>query len=74
MSQSVFVFQDGSRIDAPPVFDCKRNDYVMLSGKRYQVMGRLHIVSGLGTVTEIHITETDVTIGLWSYPLAEEIV
>jgi len=69
MAQAVFVFQDGSRIEAPPVFDCKRDDYVRLGGKLYQVMGRMHSVTGDAVVTEIHVAEAEVTIGLWSFQI-----
>ena len=71
MQRAVFIFQDGSEIEAPPVFDCKPNDYVSLGGKRYVVTGRLHVVADAGhVVTEIHIAEADVTIGLWLGDLA----
>lgn len=65
MQRAVFVFQDGSEIDAPPVCDCKQNDYVRLGGKRYVVLGRLHVVADGRVLTEIHVAEAEVTIGLW---------
>lgn len=67
MQRAVFIFQDGSELEAPPVFDCRTNDYAVIGGKQYVVTGRRHVLAHGHVLTEIHVAESNVSVGLWQF-------